>query len=63
MRNKKPKKKISNKDQELTQFKSINDHVAVLYNNEIVVIINLKEGNAAVHLKRKTFDKIAYLLK
>jgi len=63
MRNKKSKKKISKKDQELTNFKEINDNVAVLYNNDVLVIVDLKARSTAVQIKRKTFDKIVELLK
>lgn len=44
------------------QYKKINTHVHISYNNEVVQIVNTKGGEASVFLKLKTFEKIATIL-
>lgn len=41
------------------QYKKINTHVHISYDNEVVQIVNTKGGEASVFLKLKTFEKIA----
>lgn len=44
------------------QYKKINTHVHISYDNEFIQIVNTKGGEASVFLKRKTFEKIIKVL-
>lgn len=43
----------------LFQTEQINGYVTVLHNDKYIIIENTKGGKAEVHLKARTFDKIA----
>ncbi len=41
------------------EYKKINTHVHISYDNEVVQIVNNKGGEASVFLKLSTFEKVA----
>ena len=44
------------------EYKKINTHVHISYDDEVIQIVNTKGGEASVFLKLKTFEKIANVL-